>query len=327
MHSHFNKGLQVLQTIEKSHPLVTRVMGHNPGKFTLQGSNTYLVGCGKERILIDTGEGREEYLGSLRTGLEGATIRRVIITHWHPDHVGGLPSLLKSDLLSKDFTVHKMTEANHDERVFKDLQLDRSIINPIKSGDVFSVDSATLHAIHTPGHTTDHCCLYLENEPALFTGDVVLGQGSSHFSNLVDYLKSLELLKQFSVKKTDSKCTIYPSHGPVIEDGTSKIEEYIAHRLKRDEQILEVLKDRTMKAAEIVDLLYQDVPKEMHKAAETNVVLHLLRLEAINLVTGTRAESINQLSLGGGVPAELLDIFDLVAPNITATWSRKQSGL
>ena len=327
MHSHFNKGLQVLQAVEKAHPLVTRVMGHNPGKFTLQGSNTYLVGSGSEKILIDSGEGRAEYLGSLRDGLEGATIGKVIITHWHPDHVGGLPSLLKSDLLAKDFTIHKMVEKNHDDRVFKELKLDSSIITPIKAGDIFTVGSATLHAIHTPGHTTDHCCLYLENEPSLFTGDVVLGQGSSHFSNLVDYLKSLEILKQFSIKKPDSKCTIYPSHGPVISDGTSKIEEYISHRLKRDDQIIEVLGERSMKAAEIVSLLYKDVPIEMHKAAETNVVLHLLRLETINAVVGVRTEKSKKISLGGGVPDELLDIFDVVAPNMSATWSLKKSVL
>lgn len=64
--------------------------------------------------------------------------------------------------------------------------------------------------IHSPGHTTDHICLRFEEENTLFSGDSILGEGSSTFETLYDYMKSLEKLLPFK------SSIIYPAHGPVI---------------------------------------------------------------------------------------------------------------
>ncbi|KAI7171576.1 hypothetical protein KC360_g6027 [Hortaea werneckii] len=86
--------LPPLPLIQRLSPRVLRLLGDNPSKFTLQGSNTYLVGSGPRRFLIDTGEGgRKAWTEALEKVLreEGITgIEAVLLTHWHPDHVGGV---------------------------------------------------------------------------------------------------------------------------------------------------------------------------------------------------------------------------------------------
>ncbi|KAI0713584.1 Metallo-hydrolase/oxidoreductase [Earliella scabrosa] len=82
---------------------VTRILGQNPGKFTLQGTNTYLVGERNPYILIDTGEGKDEYVPILKEALLDQTrdlnatepyVSDIILTHRHHDHTHGLPSVL-----------------------------------------------------------------------------------------------------------------------------------------------------------------------------------------------------------------------------------------
>lgn len=135
----------------------------------ISGTNTYLVGRGAQRLLIDTGEGRPSWSAVLRELLaaEKATVKHALLTHWHRDHVGGVADLLK---MCPEAQVYK-----HDGR---EGQL------TIEDGQIFQVQGATLRAIHTPGHTTDHVSFLLEDENALFTGDSKLALFSPSFWKL-----------------------------------------------------------------------------------------------------------------------------------------------
>src|ERR1700761_4680376 len=108
------------------------------------GTNTYLIGKGPKRVLIDTGEGKPAWAEKLKEVLssENATLESVIVTHWHPDHIGGVKDVLQ---LSPKPTVYK-NRPSEDQAVIKD-------------GQKFVVDGATLRAFHCPGHTTDHMAL------------------------------------------------------------------------------------------------------------------------------------------------------------------------
>jgi len=248
---------------------VTVALGMNPGIFTGPGTNTYLVGRGRRRILIDTGQGRREYLPVLERALERAGcegLQEILLTHGHPDHVGGLADVLRrfgplrvSKLLApEDGTLGPDRVSLHD-------------------GDVVETEGARLRALFTPGHASDHLCFLLEEENALFSGDNVLGVGTTVIptegGDLGDYLASLERLLALRPGR------IYPAHGPCIEDGPAKLREYLAHRRLREEQILAGLAAGPARVAELVERIYTDVPRVLHPAAGHSVAAHLLKLE------------------------------------------------
>ena len=254
-----------LPAIERMSPRVIRIMGGNPSKFTLQGTNTYLIGTGSKRILLDTGEGNRLWPEILRQALseEDVSIDQVILTHWHPDHVGG---------------VKDVKESFPDVQVFKNRpdagQLD------IDDGQTFKAEGATLRAFYCPGHAIDHHAFILEEEDAMFTGDNVLGHGTAVFEDLATYIDSLERMQhQFSGRA-------YPAHGAVVDDGRAKIREYISHRKQREDEILAVLTQKPPNgdgqgwgSMGIVKVVYKGYPENLHGPAEGGVVQVLKKLE------------------------------------------------
>jgi ribonuclease/clavin/mitogillin len=265
--------LAQLPEVERLSPACIRILGGNPGKFTLQGTNTYLLGTGPERLLVDTGEGKPSWISALKRTLaeEKASVTTTLITHWHHDHVQGVPDLLE---FSPGTKVHKNQPGAG--------QLD------IRDGQRFQVPGATVTAFHTPGHTVDHMALVLEEEDAMFTGDNVLGQGTAVFEDLGTYISSLEKMQ------TLFKGRAYPGHGPVIPEGPTKITEYIQHRRQREEQVIQTLRSKrsdilTSTGAagdssawtpmELVRVIYHDVPETLHPAAAGGVVQILRKLE------------------------------------------------
>jgi hydroxyacylglutathione hydrolase len=231
------------------------------------GTNTYLVGE-RRPILLDTGAGVPEYVGRLGAFLGAERLGelvRVVLTHRHRDHMGGVPDV---------------------RRLYPRIPVGKLVVNdptlpvpmePIEEGRVFRGDGATLRALHTPGHASDHLCYYLEEERALFTGDLVLGGSTTVIppddGDLGDYLASLRRLLDLDVQR------IYPGHGPVLEPARPVIEEYIAHRFERERQILAALAAGAETVGEIVSRVYRDVAPALHPVARLSVQSHLVKLE------------------------------------------------
>ncbi len=244
-------------------------LGQNPGSFTGPGTNTYLVGTGSRRILIDTGDGRPEYIPILDRALEkaGCTIQEIVLTHGHPDHIGGVQNIHERYGKCR---VSKLPWLEVDAQYAFEM-------TPLKDACVIETEGARLHGIHTPGHAPDHLCFLLEQEQTLFTGDNVLGVGTTVIptttGDLAQYMASLgRLLEREPVG-------IYPAHGPFIEDGVGKLREYIAHRWEREEQILASLADGVDDIEAIVKIIYAAYPAFLHAAAGQSVGSHLLKLE------------------------------------------------
>mmetsp|Transcript_31481 Transcript_31481/g.60716 ORF Transcript_31481/g.60716 Transcript_31481/m.60716 type:complete len:164 (-) Transcript_31481:92-583(-) len=147
---------------------------------------------------------------------------------------------------------------------------------------IFKTEGATLEVVTTPGHSTDHVSLMLKEEKAIFSGDCVLGTGTTVVSNLGAYMKSLRKLLGLNAK------VLYPGHGPVVDNPKETITYYISHRNKREAQILQVLGKATMalSSLDIVKAVYTDTPEKLHAAANRNVIQHLLKLKAEGKVTG-----------------------------------------
>ena len=250
-------------------PKVTVVLGQNPGLFTGPGTNTYLVGSGKRPLLLDTGQGIESYIPLLRETCADLRpsdgLQAIVLTHGHVDHIGGVPSVLNA---FGGLSVLKMPWPGHDPESIA--------ITEIDDGVVVETEGATLRGIWTPGHARDHLCFYLEEEKALFTGDVVLGAGTTVIpddGDLGDYLSSLRHLLDLDLS------VIYPAHGPAIHRPREKIHEYLAHRELREQQILACLREGPSPTMGIVKRVYTDVPEALHFAAAMSVNAHLRKLQ------------------------------------------------
>jgi len=260
-----------LPDIERWSPSVVVVRGQNPGPFTGPGTNTYLVGRGARPILLDTGSGMASYLPlldeALRLEHQSSGPGDLLITHVHPDHIGGA-----KDVLGRfgSRRVAKHPWPGRDERFELELV-------PIRPGDVFRGEGVTLRAIHTPGHALDHICFYLEEERALFTGDVVLGAGTTVIpldgGDMADYLRSLEHMLELELER------IYPGHGPLIADPKGKLREYIEHRLERERQIVAAVRAGATTVGGMVERIYVDTPRALWPAAGQSVLSHLHKLE------------------------------------------------
>jgi len=197
-------------------------------------------------------------------------ISSVVVTHHHHDHIGGIGDVCtlcgQSRPRFSKFTGIPTLDSTPIGQTFEAL----------RDGDVVKAEGATLKVIHTPGHTKDHLCLYLEEDRAMFSGDSILGQGTAVFENLRSYMLSLEKLLPFSPER------IYPGHGPVIEGGLAKIKEYISHRNAREQQIVDCMKrhpGKTLMAMEMVKEIYASYPVELHDPAKGSVLHHLEKLE------------------------------------------------
>ncbi|HVQ77450.1 MAG TPA: MBL fold metallo-hydrolase [Candidatus Binatia bacterium] len=253
--------------------LVGRVLGLNPGMMTGPGTNTYLVGR-RDPILIDTGAGVPDYVPLLESYLRdrGWTApSRVVLTHRHRDHLGGVPHLRTR---FPGLSVAKM--------IHRDPDLPEGVAD-LRDGAAIVGDGVTLVPVYTPGHASDHLCYYLPEERAVFTGDVVLGGSTTVIpeedGDLADYMASLRRLQNLDVRR------IYPAHGPVIEDAQGRIQEYIDHRMLRERQILGAIGGGARTIPAMVAIIYADVDRKLHGMAGQSVHSHLKKLAREGRVT------------------------------------------
>jgi glyoxylase-like metal-dependent hydrolase (beta-lactamase superfamily II) len=319
----------ILPSVAKLSHHVWRIMGQNPGPMTLGGTNTYLVGTGQRRLLIDTGEGRPEYLPALQQALKEAAmdadrsvveISSVVLTHWHHDHVGGLRGVLN---LFPNASVFKVPS----RCAGADLEInDLPHINPFQSsGSPFELreEGATLEFLPTPGHTDDHIALFLREERAFFTGDCILGGGSSVFACYSDFMNSLEKLRAAEPR------ILYPGHGPMVTDALKRIDEQVKHREMRESQIFSVVQRSpgSVSIAELVEVVYMEVPMHLHPAACVNALHHLKKLlkdNRVKLDTTSTSRSMDAFAAMGdydGGEGSQVDVEKMTAVIREVRWS------
>jgi len=232
--------------------LVTRVVAPNPGPYTGPGTNTWIIDAGPVLAVIDPGPDDDRHLNALNKRIADATVGVVLVTHGHSDH---LP-------LADRFA------APHHASVRRYPDLD--------DGDVVRVGNLNITALYTPGHAGDHLAFLLADDGAVFTGDLILGQGSSMVTypegDVAAYLRSLDRLAALKPR------ILFPGHWDPVTDAMGKIDEYRKHRLEREAQVLAEVKRRPGTPAELTQRVYGELDDKLMTAAEMTLRAHLRKL-------------------------------------------------
>jgi glyoxylase-like metal-dependent hydrolase (beta-lactamase superfamily II) len=292
-------------------PHVRRVIAENPSKFTYHGTGTYIVGDG-DVVVIDPGPQLDSHRDALHRALEGSTVRAILVTHCHADHsplaawltaetgaptvgfgphpddrwdIGEDPVELDVPAAQESTTTVVMQESG---TTVMEESTDRAFVPQITAvtGDVVAGGAGwQMTAVHTPGHTSNHLCFALDDgvTRTLFSGDHIMGWSSTVVSppdgDMAAYIDSLRVV----AGRHDD--VIIPTHGPPIALPRAFVDQLIAHRLDREAQVLAAVRDGSTGVASIVQRLYVDVRRELHRPAGRSVLAHLVKLVDDGLVT------------------------------------------
>jgi glyoxylase-like metal-dependent hydrolase (beta-lactamase superfamily II) len=229
------------------------VLAPNPGPMTLEGTNTWVLRQPdrSDAVVVDPGPLDEGHLDAVASA---ADVALIVLTHGHYDHSEGaqrLHDLTGADVLSLDPAYTIGGEALTGD------------------GESFGAAGITLRLIHTPGHSSDSVSLYVEDDPAVLTGDTILGRGTTVVAHpdgvLRDYLVSLRRLRDLG------DVTVLPGHGPELPRAGVVAQQYLDHREQRLEQVRAALAAGAVTAREVVETVYADVDRVLWPAAEMSV--------------------------------------------------------
>ena len=269
-------------------PGVARLVANNPGPFTFKGTNTYLLGKGRDIALVDPGPEDDAHLKATLAAVQGKRITAIIITHTHRDHIDGLPRL-QAETGAKVYgfgrkarnpgTIVKSAaggEAN-DEDFVPDVVLG--------AGSRFEGDGFALTALHTPGHAPDHLCFAIDGTGILLSGDHVMGWNTSVVAppdgNMAAYMRSLDLL----MGRDDT--VFLPGHGGRIEQPQRVVKAFIVHRRMREQAILDCIKGGATTIPRIVEVVYRGLDPRLVRAASMSVAAHVESLVERGLVSAS----------------------------------------
>ena len=261
-----------------------------PTKPPATHTNCYLVYNSRSVLVIDPGSPYEDEQQALASSVdelvsEGRQVTGILITHLHPDHIGGVNALRSH--LGNDVKVaaHRMTTAALPGDIKADVLIDDEELIVLEGEP-----RIVLRAMHTPGHARGHLCLHEDRTGTLISGDNIVGLGSVLIDppegNMSDYFESLKRMQA-----QPNLSVIFGGHGPAIANPQAKIVEYISHRLDREQKILEAVREGASTPKEIVARVYTDVSPKAHPMAERAVLAHLEKLQTDGLVVTTSVET------------------------------------
>lgn len=252
-----------MRPIELGEGVAVTVAG-NPGPLTLDGTRSYRIGV-RHAVLLDPGPAAPDQLERLALLVGDATVERVCLSHAHADHSGIVQAA------AERFGARIAASSETLRRLGVDGE-------SLADGELLPIDDGAGHleVIETPGHSADSLSFLLRPAGWLFTGDTVLGQGSSMIAypdgRMGSYLASLARLIALRPQR------LLPGHGAPVDRARELLEEYRRHRLDRERQIRVAIAGGAGSVAEVRECVYGDLPSRVERAAEASIAAHVAHL-------------------------------------------------
>lgn len=277
----FDRSKLPIGLTEQMEPLVVRLLAGNPSAYTYSGTQTYIVGNGRDRAVIDPGPAIDEHIDAIIAAVGDAKITAIVCTHTHRDHSPAAAPLAKwsgAAIIGCAPLALKADGPRADESFDKEYQPDQIMAD----GDTISGDGWTIEAVATPGHTSNHLCYAVPQSGALFTGDHVMAWSTSVIvppdGDMADYMNSLQ-----KIYERDDR-VYYPAHGKRVHNPQQLVRGMMGHRRQRERQILKLLTHGGAAIAELVPKMYLGLDPRLIGAAGQSVRAHLIDLHNRGMV-------------------------------------------
>lgn len=270
-------------------PGLRGLLADNPSPMTGSGTISWIVGEG-EVALVDPGPGDPAHAQALRQALGHERITAILVTHAHHDHSGlarhlardwGAPVLAFGDAEAGRSPHMAAFAADADLPRTEGADTGFRPDTTLADGEVIAGRSWRLEAIHTPGHFGNHMCFAMGED--ILCGDLAMAWSTTIVAppdgDMAEYLASLRRIAGRRPAR------LHPAHGATIDRPEDRIAELIAHRLRREAQILDALGAGATNAQDLAHRIYTDTPPRLLGAAALNVLAHLIDLAQRNIVT------------------------------------------
>lgn len=245
---------------------ISLVRAPNPSPMTLSGTNSYLVDAGSgSAIVVDPGPAMDRHVDALLRAAHERELRiaAIAVTHGHPDHAPAAAALAAK--------TGAKVYAHPNSAVPRDADL--------SLGGELRVEQRALRVLDAPGHTMEHVVFYDPAARTLFTGDVILGEGTVVIAPpggaMRPYQRTLERL----AREFPDARTIRGGHGPLVTDAQAKIAEYIEHRQSRERELVAALELGPQTLVELVERVYAQTRRELWPAAARQLMAYLDALQ------------------------------------------------
>jgi glyoxylase-like metal-dependent hydrolase (beta-lactamase superfamily II) len=233
------------------HPAAQCILAPNPSAWTLDGTNTWLVGTDTHVVVIDPGPRDHGHLAAIREAIAGRTHVATLLTHGHRDH-----SESARDFFDLTGVVVRALDPDHQFGG-----------EGLRHGDVIRCADISIQVVATPGHSADSLCFAVPEYSLLATGDTVLGRGTTAIiwpeGRLDEYLQSLHTLSDSFAGYE----LLLPGHGPTLADPAEVLSAYVRHRHDRLDEVRNAYASGAHDINALVSAVYADVPSAVLPAA------------------------------------------------------------
>ena len=264
-------------------PGVVRVTANNPGPFTGPGTNSYVVegkAEGDALAIVDPGPEDAAHYDALMRSIGGRPVAAILVTHTHVDHsplARRMAEATGAAVLAEG--PHRAARPLHEgERNAMDASADLDFIpdRRLADGERVEVGGRGFTAVHTPGHTANHCAFALDGGP-LFAGDHVMAWATTIVAppdgSMADYMASLDALLARQERGLDA--LLLPGHGAAVERPRAYVRALKAHRLMRERAVLNRVRAGDRRIADMVAVIYRTTDRRLHGAAALSVLAQL----------------------------------------------------